>query len=125
MTEPIVVARDLPRGRPPAAARRPRPGEKLPAALKFRLARWSPTELILFDDAARESWLLYPPRSLYARRQRIVGDALVVEHRVWSGNRDPEQHVVRPAEGCVRHGLACGANEAIQAAVDAGFDPFA
>ncbi|HEV8635206.1 MAG TPA: hypothetical protein VG370_13320 [Chloroflexota bacterium] len=123
MAEPLVVARDLPRPRPPA--RRPRPGEKLPAALKFRLARWSRSELILFDDAAGESWILYPPRSHYARRRLIVGDALVVEHRVWSGNRDPDQHVVRPTEGCVRHGLACGANEAIQAAVDAGFDPFA
>jgi hypothetical protein len=119
----LVVARDLPR--PRTRPRRPRPGQKLPAALRFRLARWSPDEVILFDDAARESWLLYPPRSHYARRHRIVGDALVVEHRVWSGNRDPDQHVVRPAEGCVRHGLACRANEAIQAAVDAGFDPFA
>ncbi|HEY3081526.1 MAG TPA: hypothetical protein VGM69_16675 [Chloroflexota bacterium] len=123
MAAQLVVARDLPR--PRTRPRRPRPGQKLPAALRFRLARWSPDEVILFDDAARESWLLYPPRSHYARRHRIVGDALVVEHRVWSGNRDPDQHVVRPAEGCVRHGLACRANEAIQAAVDAGFDPFA
>jgi hypothetical protein len=123
VAEGLVLAREMPRAS--TGSRRPRPGERLPAALKFRLARWAPAELILFDDAAAESWILYPPRSHYARRQRIVGDQLVVENRTWSGQRDPEQHVVSPAAGCARHGIACKAQEAIQAAVDAGFDPFA
>jgi hypothetical protein len=119
----LVLARDLPG--PTRRPRRPRPGQRLAAALKFRVARWSRVELILFDDDARASWILYPPRSHYARRQRIIGDALVVEHRLWSGHRDPDQHVVTPLHGCARHGMACEAQEAIQAAVDAGFDPFA
>ena len=116
-----MLARELPQ---PRARKRPRPGQRLPAALKFKIARWNAAELILFDDDARESWILYPPRSLYARRRSIVGEALVVEHRPWTPHRDPEEHVVKVAEGCVRHGVTCRAQEAIQAAVDAGFDPF-
>jgi hypothetical protein len=119
----LVAARELP------TAPRPRPrrgarGKNLPAALRFRIARWSDNELILFDDAARESWILYPPRSRYAFVRRVIGDALVVEHRPWSPDRAAEEHVVRLADGCVRHGIACKAQDAIQAAVDAGFDPF-
>ena len=120
MAAQLVVARDLPRKRP----RRPRPGEKLPAALRFRLARWSPDEVILFDDAARESWLLYPPRSRYQASRRVLGQALLVERRPWNPDASPDEHVVTPADGCARHGLTCQAQEAIQAAVDAGYDPF-
>ena len=118
-----MIARDLPKPRP--TRRRLKAGERIPAALRFRIARWNRNELILFDDDKHESWILYPPRSYYARARRIVGDALVVEHRPWTPHRDPEEHVVKLAEGCVRHGLGCEAQEAIQAAVDAGFDPFA
>ena len=119
---PLVAARELPRRR--SGRNHPRPGQRLPAALRFRIARWSDNELILFDDDARESWILYPPRSRYAFVKRLVGDALIVEHRPWTPNCASAEHVVRAAEGCVRHGLTCKAHEAIQAAVDAGFDPF-
>lgn len=116
----LVAARELPKPRRPAA----KPGKKLPAALRFRIARWNDNELIFFDDDARESWILYPPRSRYAFVNRIVGDALVVEHRPWSPHRAAEEHVVLLADGCTRHGITCKAQDAIQAAVDAGFDPF-
>lgn len=118
----LVAAREMPKPRLRRAERRP--GKPLPAALRFRIARWNDNELILFDDAARESWILYPPRSRYAFVKRIVGDALVVEHRPWSPHSPSEEHVVLLADGCTRHGITCKAQDAIQAAVDAGFDPF-
>ena len=124
MVEQLVAARELPKPRARARREERAPGKKLPAALRFRVARWSENELILFDDDARESWILYPPRSRYAFVKRLVGDALVVEHRPWTPDRASEEHVVRVADGCVRHGIACKAQDAIQAAVDAGFDPF-
>jgi hypothetical protein len=122
VSDRLVLARDLPK--PRARPGRVRPGQRLPAALRFRLARWNDHELILFDDESRESWLLYPPRSRYQARRRVLGQALLVERRPWNPDVSPDEHVVTPAEGCARHGLACGAQEAIQAAVDAGYDPF-
>ena len=119
MESRLVVAKELPK-----APVRPKPGQRLPAALRFKLARWNDDELILFDDAARESWILYPPRSRYNARRRLIAPALVVEHRSWSPERQPEEHVVTPAAGCARHGMTCQAQDAIQAAVDAGYDPF-
>jgi len=110
--------RPLSRGR----ERRPKP---LPPTVRFRLARWSAEELILFDDERRESWILYPPRSLYARRRGIVGRALVVEQRPWAPEKVPFEHVVTVTDGCVRHGMECAARQAIEAAVQTGFDPFA
>ena len=122
MSDRLVVARELPK--PRVRSGRLRPGRRLPAALRFRLARWNDHELILFDDELRESWLLYPPRSRYQAGRRVLGQALLVERRPWNPDANPDEHVVTPAEGCARHGLACQAKEAIQAAVDAGYDPF-
>ena len=97
MTDQLVIARDLPK--PRARGGRPRPGQRLPAALRVRLARWNDHELILFDDAARESWLLYPPRSRYQASRRVLGQALLVERRPWNPDASPDEHVVTPAEG--------------------------
>jgi hypothetical protein len=99
------------------------PREKYPA-LRFKIARYSDNELILFDEVERESWILYPPRSRYAFVKRLVGDVLIVEHRPWTPFRAAVEHTIRIQEGCTQHGMDCPAQPAIQAAVDAGWDPF-
>ncbi len=98
--------------------------KQLPPAMRFRIARWSDNELILFVEEKQESWMLYPPRSKYAFVKRLVSDVLVVEHKPWRPFVASEEHVVRMQEGCTEHGMECEAQSAIQAAIDAGWDPF-
>jgi hypothetical protein len=99
------------------------PRDEFPA-LRFKIARYSDNELILFDEEARESWILYPPRSKYAHVKRLVSDVLVVEHHPWTYLRPVVEHTIRIQEGCTQHGMDCPAQPAILAAVDAGWDPF-
>ena len=122
VSDQLVLARELPRPRRSRA--RLEPGQRLPAALRGRLARWNDHELILFDDESRESWLIYPPRSRYQASRRVLGQAVVVERRPWNPDARPDEHVLTPLEGCARHGMTCQAQDALQAAVDAGYDPF-
>jgi hypothetical protein len=96
----------------------------LPPALRFKIARFSDNELILFDDRRRESWILYPPRSRYAFVKRLVPDVLIVEHHPWTHLLPAREHTIRIREGCTEHGMGCEAQPAIQAAVGAGWDPF-
>ncbi len=93
--------------------------------LRLRPARMTDNELILFDHERHESWILYPPRSRYTFLNRPLPNILVVEHRSWSGQVRAKQHLVRLPEGCVEHGIGCGSQPAIQAAVALGWDPFA
>ena len=96
-------------------------------ALRFTVARYSDNELVLFDAAAQESWIVYPPRSSYAflRARRASGRITVVEHHPWAPFSRIEDHHLRPEDACGLHGMKCAANEIIQAAVDLGVDPFA
>jgi hypothetical protein len=96
-------------------------------ALRFTVARYSDNELVLFDTAAQESWIVYPPRSSYAflRARRASSRITVVEHHPWAPFSKVEDHHLRLEDACGLHGTTCVANEIIQAAVDLGFDPFA
>jgi hypothetical protein len=101
------------------------PASKLVAPpRRFDIGRMNDNELILFAEAERESWIIYPPRSLYAHVRRPTSDSTVVEHRSWQPFSEPVEHVVRAAEGCAEHGLDCGALSAITAATEAGWNPF-
>jgi hypothetical protein len=95
--------------------------------LRFTVARYSDNELVLFDTARQESWIVYPPRSSYAflRTRRASSHITVVEHHPWAPFSKIEDHHLRPEVACATHGTSCGAHEVIQAAVDLGFDPFA
>ncbi len=96
-------------------------------ALRFTVARYSDNELVLFDTAAQESWIVYPPRSTYdfLKNRRASSRVTVVEHHPWAPFSRIEDHHLRPENACALHGVQCAANEIIQAAVDLGFDPFA
>jgi hypothetical protein len=92
----------------------------------FSIARQTDNELILFDDDAAESWIVYPPRSGYeflATRRRSARNT-IVEHHPWSAAVSPEDHLLDAREGCLLHGLKCRAQFAITAAVRSGYDPF-
>jgi hypothetical protein len=91
---------------------------------RFKIARFLDNELVLFDDAQRESWLVYPPRSRYDFVRRRTRDTTLVVHHPWAPYTQQVEHAVRLQEGCGLHGLECAAQEAIQAAIDLGFDPF-
>ena len=95
-------------------------------ALRFTVARYSNNELVLFDTAAQESWIVYPPRSNYTflRTRRATTRTTVVEHHPWAPYSEIVMHEVDATEGCREHGLGCGASSAIQAGVRAGWDPF-
>jgi hypothetical protein len=97
---------------------------RVPPAMRFRVARWSDNELILFDEAGQESWILYPPRSKYAFVKRLVPDVLIVERRPWTPYSAAVEHTIRMQDGCTQHGMECEAQPVIQAAVDTGWDPF-
>jgi hypothetical protein len=91
---------------------------------RFKIARWSDNELVLFDDERRESWLVYPPRSRYEFLRRQTRDTTLVVHHPWAPYSREIEHAVRLQEGCGAHGMDCAAQEALQAAIDVGFDPF-
>ena len=93
-------------------------------ARTFTVGRMNDNELILFAEAARESWIVYPPRSAYGHIQRPSADSTVVEHHPWAPYSPIEDHVVRPAEGCTVHGIECGAYAAVKAATEMGWNPF-
>ncbi|GEM_PF-2465698 len=121
---PLSTARSSRIPRPPAAGR-PSPAEPAPSSQVLpQIGRWNDNELILFFEEWQESWIVYPPRSAYDFLRRPTRDAAVVEFHSWIPLVPPDQHPVRPREGCLLHGMDCRAHEAIQAAVDTGFDPF-
>jgi hypothetical protein len=91
---------------------------------RFKIARWSDNELVLFDEERRESWLVYPPRSRYDFLRRQTHDTTLVVHHPWAPYTPEAEHAIRLQEGCGQHGIECEAQEVIQAAIDTGFDPF-
>jgi hypothetical protein len=91
---------------------------------KYDIGRMNDNEFILFDETARESWIIYPPRSRYTHVRRPTGDSTVVEHHPWEPLREPMFHVARLVEGCAEHGLECGAYLAVKKASEAGWDSF-
>jgi hypothetical protein len=91
---------------------------------RFKIARWSDNELVPFDEARRESWLLYPPRSRYEFLRRPTRDSTMVVCHPWAPYSMKEEHAIRVQTGCGEPGLACEAREAVQAAIETGFDPF-
>ncbi len=96
------------------------------ATLKYSIGRWSDNELVLFVEERRESWILYPPRSAYdfINKRRPNPHTTIIEHHPWSPYSPSVDHPVQPRQGCLVHGMDCGAHEALQAAVDSGYDPF-
>jgi hypothetical protein len=86
--------------------------------------RANDNELIFFDYAARESWILYPPRSHYLTGKRLLAGQTLVERRPWNVAAVAEQHIVSPGAGCASHGIECGANRAVQATAEIGWNPF-
>jgi hypothetical protein len=109
--------------RAPAPATQPPDHARPPT---FTIARRTENELILFDEAASESWIVYPPRSGYeflAVRRRSAR-ATIVEHHPWTPSLEPVDHVLDARDGCRAHGLHCRAQLAITAAVRSGYDPF-
>ena len=93
---------------------------------QFTVARRTDNELILFDAAAAESWIVYPPRSAYeflSPRRRSATSTLV-EHHPWTAAVQPVDHELDARDGCLLHGLTCRAQFAITAAVRSGYDPF-
>jgi hypothetical protein len=108
---------------PPSRPPRTRDAARPPT---FSVARRTDNELILFDESASESWIVYPPRSAYeflAPRRRSAGST-IVEHHPWTAAVAPVDHEVDARDGCLQHGLQCRAQFAITAAVRAGYDPF-
>lgn len=99
--------------------------EKSEPARRFEVKRRNDNELILFVTDLRESWIVYPPRSQYEFLDRPSGHAVLVEHHPWEPYTPVIMHQVDAAAGCHEHGLACGANAAIQAGVRLGWNPFA
>src|SRR5919204_3431652 len=98
-----------------------------PSPTRFSVGRFSDNELILFDESASESWIVYPPRSGYEflQRRRPSSSVVVVEHHPWAPLVVPVDHLLDARQACLRHGLECPANGILQAAVDLGFNPFA
>ena len=113
-------SRTAPQTPPPA----PRAEPRRPPT--FSVARRTDNELILFDESAAESWIVYPPRSGYeflsARRRSAA--TTVVEHHPWTADVAPVDHPLDARDGCQLHGLQCRAQQAIAAAVRLGYDPF-
>ncbi len=93
---------------------------------RFSVGRLSDNELILFDESAQESWIVYPPRSRYdfLGDRRPSASTTVVEFHPWRPMSPTVDHQLNAREGCLTHGADCPSNAAIQAAVDLGFDPF-
>jgi len=94
--------------------------------LRFTIARFSDNELVLFDTAAQESWVVYPPRSRYdfLHTRRASSRITLVEHHPWAPFSKIDDHPLRPESACGLHGTTCAANEIVTAAAQLGFDPF-
>lgn len=107
-----------------AAARLSRATEPEPPR-RFEVARRNDNELILFVGDRKESWIVYPPRSQYDFLERRASGIVLVEHHPWNPYTPAVIHEVDAATGCREHGLGCGASAAIQAGVQAGWNPFA
>lgn len=90
------------------------------AADRLDVARLTDNELNLFDRGRRESWIIYPPRSQYDFVRRPSAETVLVEHRPWTPLSLVDEHQLLARDGCLEHGLACGAQAAIQAGLDAG-----
>jgi hypothetical protein len=90
------------------------------------IGRYSDNELVLFDEDAHESWIIYPPRSAYdfLPLRRASRSVTLVEHHPWAPFSQTRDHQLAARQACLVHGLECPANTAIQAAVELGFDPF-
>ena len=91
---------------------------------RFTIGRMNDNELVFFDEAERESWIIYPPRSQYAHVRRPTTSSVVVEHHPWAPLSELAEHVVTAAEGCAEHGIECGAYSAITSAAQLGWDAF-
>jgi hypothetical protein len=123
--EPVHLPSGILRKAPPPPAA-PRSKRQEPRQPIFSIARRTNNELILFDETAAESWIVYPPRSEYdflATRRRSPTHT-IVEHHPWTAAVEPQDHVLDARDGCLLHGLHCQAQQAITAAVRAGYDPF-
>jgi hypothetical protein len=107
-------------------ARKDEPPSQVAEVLRFTVGRFNDNELILFDEGARVSWIVYPPRSAYAflARRRSSASIALVEHHPWAPLSVPVDHQLHPRDACLVHGADCPANEALQAAVGLGFNPF-
>ena len=121
--EPVRLPSNILRSRDEAQrAERPEPARQP----SFTIARRTDNELILFDEAASESWIVYPPRSAYeflpARRRSAT--CTIVEHHPWTAEVAAVDHVLDARDGCLVHGLQCRAQLAITTAVRVGYDPF-
>ena len=125
MIRPIVKQAWTPAQSPEAPADQRAVAPATPA-LRFTVARFSDNELVLFDTAAQESWIVYPPRSSYAflRARRASSRITLVEHHPWAPFARIEDHHLRPESACGLHGTRCPANEVILAAAQLGFNPF-
>jgi hypothetical protein len=95
------------------------------APRRFSVKRRNDNELILFVEDRRESWIVYPPRSQYEFLDRPNMTTVLVEHHPWTPYSLIVIHEVDASAGCREHGLGCGASSAIQAGVQAGWNPFA
>ena len=123
LDDPIPIAPNpiAPSPRQPDAPPTRRSPDGVP---RFDVARLIDNELVLFDRERRESWIVYPPRSAYEHLRRPTPDTVLVEHHPWAPYSEIVLHRVRTSVGCEEHGLECTANEAIQAGVDVGWNPF-
>jgi hypothetical protein len=104
--------------------RKPTAQEQANPALRLEIHRMNDNELIFFDKAEQASWIIYPPRSLYAHIHRPRADATIVEHHPWAPMSEPQYHAVGVLEGCAEHGLDCFASAAVRAAAEAGWNAF-
>jgi hypothetical protein len=122
--EPVHLPSSILRSSREAA---PPPAKQSARGPTFSVARRTDNELILFDEAAAESWIVYPPRSAYdfLENRRRSATTTVVEHHPWSASQTSIDHVLDPRSGCLVHGLQCPAQHAVTAAVRLGYDPFA
>ena len=94
------------------------------SAPRFMPGRLNDNEAILFLEAERESWIIYPPRSRYAHIRRPTSASVIVEHHPWAPLSELAYHILTPAEGCAEHGIECGAYAAVKAAAQLGWDAF-
>jgi hypothetical protein len=122
---PVHLPSSILRREPPRPAPAPVRREELREPT-FTIARRTNNELILFDEAASESWIVYPPRSEYdfLRVRRRSPASTIVEHHPWTAVVAPVDHVIDAKEGCLLHGLTCQAQNALTAAVRLGYNPF-